>query len=221
MCEMQAQTWTVILTGIYDFLTFLLLYFVFFEAIIKPKIPNIAFYMQQSPIDTQNWSFEARLADFILENKGVEIKNITIKSDPDEIGWFYVHDNSNKHGGKPLKTSEYFANKKISYLEKNQKLSFFWCDLEKNKVNVNKPFEIIIEYDNPTPIWKFFKKRLSNKYPFNFKAFEGIVLGATNKYDIHNVAEELTRIRKFIEQKTNSMEFNKTVAKTLENSQEK
>ncbi len=189
---------SLILTGIYDLLTFLLLSFVAYETIFRGKIPNIAFYSQPLPEDTERWGLRRQIADFILENRGIELTNITIKSEPDDIGWNNLGDNAQESGAQSKKTSEYFR-QAIPYLSTNEKLQFLWCDLEANIEIVRKPFKIIIEYDNTISIIRFFKKRDRKSFPFNFSVFDGITWGVTNKYDIHNVAKELSRIRERLE----------------------
>jgi len=76
---------------------------------------------------------------------------------------------------------------------------FFWCDLEANREVLKKPFKIIISFDNPVAIAKFFKKRCEKSFPFDFTIYDNIVWGLTNKYDIHNVAMEAARIREQLE----------------------
>lgn len=46
---------SLILTGVYDLLTFLLLFIVAYEAIFRSKIPNIAYFVQTLPRDTKRW----------------------------------------------------------------------------------------------------------------------------------------------------------------------
>jgi hypothetical protein len=50
------ENWSLILTGIYDLLTFGLLMFVGYEAVLKKRQPKIAFYMQRMPEDTKQHS---------------------------------------------------------------------------------------------------------------------------------------------------------------------
>lgn len=189
---------SLLLTGVYDLLTFLLLLSVVYEAVIKSKLPNFAFYMQALPLDTKRWGSKKQLADFILENRGIELKNVTIKSNPDNLGWNNLGSNAQKDGFVPKKTSEYFR-QAIPYLSINEKIHFFWCDMESNIDVMKKPFKIIIEHDCTIPIIRFFKKRAAKELPFNFSVFDDITWGLTNKYDIHNVAEELSRIREQME----------------------
>lgn len=186
------EFYSLIAVSIYDFLTFLLLVFVVYESLIKPKIPNLNFYMQLLPIDTKTMRGKIQLADFILENRGIELKNIKIKSEPDDIKWDNI-------GGTHLgfKTSEYFI-KNIPYLRQNAKEAFLWCDLEQNREIIKKTFKIIIEYDNPLVIMGF-KKRSKQEFPFDFSFYDKIAWGMTNRYDIHNVAQELTRVREQLE----------------------
>ena len=67
------ETWSLVLTATYDLLTFLLIIFVAYEAIIKPRRSNVAFYFQRMPRDTKGWSWIRPLGDFVLENRGVEL----------------------------------------------------------------------------------------------------------------------------------------------------
>jgi hypothetical protein len=178
---------SLIATGTYDLLTFLLLIFVVYEAIIKPRRPEIAFYLQNLPEDTKEWGARRQLADFVFENRGPELRNIKITSDPDDIGW----DNLSDQGIKPKRTSEYFS-KMIPFLGRNERHLFFWCDLEQNIEVLKKPFKINIEFDNPA---LFFPRRLRRMFEFDFSAIDGIVWGVTGKYDMHNIAQEGARIR--------------------------
>jgi len=67
-----------------------------------------------------------------------------------------------------------------------------------NREVLNKPFKIILEYDNPTPIFRWLKNRAKKVFPFDFSAFDGVYWGVTSKYDIHNVAQDLARIREIL-----------------------
>jgi hypothetical protein len=51
------EFWSLVFTGTYDLLTFLLLIFVVYEAVFKPLRANVAFYMQRMPEDTKQWSW--------------------------------------------------------------------------------------------------------------------------------------------------------------------
>jgi hypothetical protein len=87
---------------------------------------------------------ERQLVDLVLENRGHEIKNVRIKSEPDFIGW----DNLGKDNEKsPRSTTEHFKHP-LPYLSQNERLQFFWCDMEANIEVLNKPFQIILEFDN-------------------------------------------------------------------------
>jgi hypothetical protein len=196
MDSFSYNIYSLLLTGIYDFLTLSLLVFVIYEAIIKPKVPNIAFYFQTQQPDIKQGSWERQVADFIFENRGIEIRKVIIKSIPDELGWGNL--GNGKKSTKVQKTSEHFR-KGIPYMAPNEKLQFFWCDLEANREVLRSPFEIIISFDNPIPIARFIKKRCKKSFPFDFSVYDNIVWGLTNKYDIHNVAMETARIREQLE----------------------
>lgn len=189
------EIWDLILTFVYDVSTICLLIFVIYEALIKPKIPDIAFYPQYMPIDTKNYSLRAQPADFIFENRGIELKNISIKSDPDYLGWGNIGKDKNI---KPKKTSEIFS-EPIPFFGKNEKIQFFWCELKENIDVVSKPFKIIIEFDRP--IFPFFCHKQKREFKFNFSVYKEVLWGLNQKYDIHNVAEELLRIREIFEKK--------------------
>ncbi|GEM_PF-3487784 len=180
-------------TVIYDILTFGLLSFAAYQTWIRPTFPNIAFYIQFMPKDTKHYSWSAQLMDFVLENRGQELKNIQIKSKPDDIGFGRLNPQT-----KPRKTSEYFK-KKIPYLSQGAIQKFFWCELFSNNDVAMKPFKIIIEFDNPTPIYNWFVRRRQMTFPFDLTFYEEISEGFTGKYDIHNVAEELSRARGILE----------------------
>ena len=202
------------LTAIYDILTFLLLIFVIYEAIIKSRLPNIAFYLQNLPDDTKNWPIRRQLADFILENRGPEIKNVTITSNPDNIGWDNLGANESI---LPRRTSEYFK-KPIPFLGRNERHQFFWCDLEQNIEVLKKPFKIIIEFDNPAfPI----PRRRRKIFEFDFSVFDGVAWGVTGRFDIHNVAQESERIRAELERIGRSIgEINQLLGKWEKSSQD-
>ena len=187
------ENWSLILTGIYDLLTFGLLMFVGYEAVLKKRQPEIAFYMQRMPEDTKQHSEERQLADFVLENRGGEVKNVQIKSEPDFIGWDNLGNNSEV---KPRSTLEFFR-QQIPFLPENERHQFFWCDMEANIEVLKKPFKIIVEFDNPIfPLLK----RPRKEFRFDFSALDGTVFGMTTRYDIHNVAKEMARIRKEVEE---------------------
>jgi hypothetical protein len=188
------ELWNLILVAIYDLLTFLLVLFVVYEAIIKPKLSDIACFFIRLPPDTKSWSWIRQVMDFVLENRGPELKNIKISSHPDDLGWGNLGPESAE--GYPRRTSEIFRNV-IPFLAKNERHQFFWCDVEKNSDIVETPIEIIIEYDNPI---FFYPKRCKKVFKFDFAVFDGVIWGVIKKYDIHNVAIEIKRIREKIEE---------------------
>lgn len=191
------EWWSLALTGVYDLLTFLLLMFVVYEALIKPRQANIALFIQRMPDDTKQWSWQRELVDFVLENRAKEIKNVRITSEPDFIGW----DNLGKDGRPPRSTSQYFK-QPIPYLGQNERLQFFWCDMEANQEVLRNPFEITLEFDNPVfPL----PRRVKKQFNFDFSALDGTVFGMTERYGIHNVAQEAARIREQLDS------LNKTV----------
>jgi hypothetical protein len=114
------ESWALALTGVYDLLTFLLLIFVVYEALIKPRQANIALYIQRMPEDTKQWSWQRQLVDFVLENRAKEIKHVRITSEPDFIGWDNLGKDSNR---PPRSTSQYFK-QPIPYFEQNERLFF-------------------------------------------------------------------------------------------------
>jgi hypothetical protein len=196
------EWWSLALTGVYDLLTLLLLVFVVYEALIKPRQANIALYIQRMPEDTKQWGWQRELVDFILENRAKEIKNVRITSEPDFIGW----DNLGKDGDGPPRSTSQFFKQPIPYLGQNERLQFFWCDMEANIEVLRKPFEITIEFDNPVfPL----PRRVKKRFKFDFSALDGTVFGMTERYDIHNVAREAARIREQLEG------LNKTVSKMV------
>jgi hypothetical protein len=130
--------------------------------------------------------------DFVLENRGIEIRNVQIKSEPDYLGWTNLGDGDLQF--KPRATSEYFS-KSFPFLYKNEKKFFFWCDAAANKDVLEKPFKIIIEFDSPV---FFLPKRCKREFTFDFSP-KGIIQGVNTKYDIHNVAQETARNRENLE----------------------
>lgn len=207
--------WSLILTGTYDLLTFLLLLFVAYQTVVVPKKPKLALYLQRMPKDTKMWSWKAALADFILENRGPELRNIRIKSEPDFLGWDNFGDADQSDPNlKPKATSEYFKTV-IPFLGENEKRSYFWCDMQENQEVVRKPFKITVEFDNPM---FFFPKRRKREFPFHFTGPGGPWLGHTTPYDVHNVAEESARIREEIEGLRRSLD---NLIRTLDNTNDK
>ena len=187
---------SLILTGLYDIITLCLLVFVIYEAIVKPKIPNIVFYLETLPGNTKRWPVTAQLADFILENRGVELRNIEVTSEPDELGWGIIGAKNEK---VPTRTSKYFS-RPIPFVRTSEKLQFLYCNLNNNDA-WKKPFKIILEFDNPIPFARLIKKKYKKEFPFDFRFYKNINLGVTSKFSIHNVAIELTRIRELIEER--------------------
>ncbi len=196
------ETFSLLFTGIYDLLTFMLLVFVVYEGLIKPRLADIAFYYLVMPDDTKIWSWQAQLMDFVLENRGPELKNVRITSEPDNIGWGNLGNRIYpKQDIKPRSTSEYFK-KTIPYLSRNERRQFFWCEATANDA-LAKPFRIIIEYDNPVfPLLK----RVKKIFEFDFSTFDGTVYGLIKKYDVHNIAQEIVRIREEFERLRQSVE---------------
>ena len=68
------EVWSLLLTGIYDLLTFLLLLFTIYATVIYRKLPSISVYTQGILDDTEEAGQRRRNWDFILENKGVPLK---------------------------------------------------------------------------------------------------------------------------------------------------
>jgi hypothetical protein len=93
-----------------------------------------------------------------------------------------------------MNTSEYFA-QTIPLLAQNERLVFFWCDLDENADVATKPFTITLEFDNPAPHLPWQSKRVQRSFDFDFSVFENVAWGLTRPFDIHNVAVELARIR--------------------------
>jgi len=182
------EGWSLLLTAIYNVLTFGLLVLVAYESVFKSKRPNLAIYFQPLARDTKSWSWQRQLMDFVFENRGPELKNLKISSNPDFLGWGQLGKNSGK---SPRPTSEYFRNE-IPFLASGERHQFFWCDMEANIEILKKPFEIEIEFDNPVFI---LPKRLKKTVKVDFSTFDGVYFGLTEKYDIHNVAQEFARVR--------------------------
>ncbi len=186
------ECWSLTLTAVYDLLTLGLLAFVMYEALIKPKLANIAIFFQAEPEDTEQHNRSFQPMDFVIDNRGAEIKNITISSNPDFLGWGKLGKDGNV---EPKSTSSIFRSP-IPYLASGERYAFFWCNMEANVEVLERPFEIIVEYDNPAfP----FPRRQKKIIKVDFSAFSGTYWGLNEKYDIHNVAQELARIRVTLE----------------------
>lgn len=183
------EIWNLSLTGIYDLLTFGLLFFVAYEALIRPRKPNVVLSLQSIPPDPEPTPGRAHLLDLVIDNKGTDITNIVIKSEPDSINW----GRSRNSAGKS--TSQYFHSV-IPGISRNEKLTFFWCDGRSNLDVISKPIAITVEYDNPLLLWPPFRKKCRSNLIIDLKVYENIYWGLNQKYDVHNVAEELNRLRK-------------------------
>lgn len=164
--------------------------FVAYQTLVIPRLPRLAFYVQRIARDTKTWSWRANFIDFVMENRGVELRNVRISSDPDEIGWDRL---DNSHTGKP--TSEWFR-EIIPYVGENERRQFTWCELQSNTEVFKKPFTITVEFDNTVLPWP---RRLTRTFKFNEATLKGTGGGLTSRYDIHNVAQEVTRIREQLE----------------------
>lgn len=186
------EIWSLILTGVYDLLTFFLLSFTVYIAVFQRRAPNIALFYQVRPKDTKQWSWRRSNIDFVLENRGVELRNVSLKSDPDFLGWANIGEAIGEI--TPKATSEYFK-EPFPYLHQNYKRSFFWCDAAANKDVLTEPFKIVVEFDNPM---FFFPKRLRRKFDFDLSP-KGILDGVNSKFDEHNIAQEMARARESLE----------------------
>jgi hypothetical protein len=183
------EKWSLIVTALYDLLTFGLLAFVAYQTVILPRVPKLALHIQRRAPDTKNWSWEADLADFVLENRGSEISNVRITSEPDDLGWQRL-----TPGEPGRKTSENFP-EVIPYLGENDRRQLPWCSLQANQDKVDKPFRIRVEYDHP-----FLPCRRSRReFKFNLMSFRGTRGGFARRYDEHNIAQECARIREQLE----------------------
>ena len=186
------ELWSLIFTGAYDILTFLLLLLVAYEAFVKPKLPEVLVHFQGISPDTKQWSWRKKIFDLMIDNRGCELRNIKISSVPDELGWR----NIGLPNLPPKNTSEYFADP-IPFLLRGESKQIGWCDLESNLPVFQKPFTLILEFDNPVfPL----PRRLKRQYPFDFTINKDVMAGLNRRYDIHNVAEECCRIREELEE---------------------
>ena len=177
---------SLVLTGIYDLLTFLLLAFTAYIAVFQRRSPNVSLYYQVVPKDTKQWSWRRSNIDFVLENRGIELRNVKLTSEPDYLGWANIGEKNEQI--TPKATSDYFK-VPIPYMPQNYKRSFFWCDAEANKDVLAKPVQIVVEFENPMfP----FPRRLRRKFDFDFTP-KGILDGVNTKLDAHNIAQEMTR----------------------------
>jgi hypothetical protein len=199
------ETWSLVLTALYDLLTFLLLAFTVYATVVHRKLPNISLYTQGIFEDTKQWGWRRRNWDFVLENRGVSLKNIKITSQPDNIGWGILGEDDKYLSQN---TSEYFSNQ-LPHLDENEKKAFFWCDVDANTETFLKPFTITVEFDNPI---FFYPKRLQKVFNFDFSAWGKILHPVNTKFDIHNVAKEMTRSREQLEKIENGLaQINKTI----------
>lgn len=183
------ELWSLFLTGTYDLLTFGLLFFVAYEALIKPKKPLVVPSLQAIPPDTEPIPDRPYYLDFVIDNCGTDITNVKITSTPDAINWGKIETKS----GKP--TSEYFHSV-IPGIAKSDKLTFFWCDGRLNRDVISDPITITVEYDNPLRLWPPFRKRCKSNLLIDLKVYENVYWGLNRKFDVHNVAQELNRLRK-------------------------
>lgn len=205
------EKWSLLLTGIYDLLTFLLLVFTVYIAVFQRRRPNLALYYKTRPRDTKQWAWSRPNIDFVLENRGVELRNVTLTSEPDSLGWATTGGPSGRI--TPKATSEYFK-VPFPFLHQNYQRSFFWCDADANKEVLDKPFKIVVEFDNPI---FFFPKRLKRTFYFDLTP-KGILGGVNDKFDEHNIAQEMARARESLEK---IAEIIKVVSAEPTNSEEK
>lgn len=205
------EVWSLILTGIYNLLTFLLLVFTFYIAVVQRRLPIVALFYRTRLKDTKDWSYVRPNIDFVMENRGIELRNVTIKSEPDFLGWANIGVESDKI--QPKATSEYFK-APFPYLPQNYKRSFFWCDADANKSVLDAPFRIDVEFDNPI---FFFPKRLKRSFEFDLSP-KGILDGVNSKLDEHNIAQEMARVRKSLEEISKHL---KVVTVKIDNSNDK
>lgn len=152
-------------------------------------MPNVVLSLQSIPPDTEPTPGRAHLLDLVIDNRGADITNIVITSEPDLINW----GKSRNAAGKS--TSQYFHSI-IPGIARNEKLTFFWCDGRSNLDVISKPISITVEYDNPLYLWPPFRKKSHSNLIIDLKVYENIYWGVNQKYDVHNVAEELNRLRK-------------------------
>jgi hypothetical protein len=87
---------SLILTGIYDLLTLCLLWSVIYEALIKPRQADLSINFVTKPADTKSLSESRPVIDFVIENRGTDLRNVVIKSEPDFLGWGSLGANSPK-----------------------------------------------------------------------------------------------------------------------------
>lgn len=186
------ESWSLAFTAIYDVLTFGLLAFVAYEAVIKPRKEDLTVNFVSIPRDTKSWSWSRPIIDFVVDNRGAELRNVAIRSEPDFLGWGSLGSDSSR---EPRATSEYFPNK-IPVLAKGARHQFFWCDAEQNTEALHNPFVIIIEYDNPA--WPYPRRR-RKQVPFDFSVFNGTISGLNERFNTHNVAQEIARLREVAE----------------------
>lgn len=197
------EFWSLSLTAFYSLLTFGLLVVVAYDAIIKPRKEDLALYFKGSPPDTKDWGWSRQLMDIVIDNRGAELRNVTISSHPDFLGWDQLGD------AVPTNvraTSEYFK-KTVPIISKGAGYRFFWCDAKENTEVLRKPFTIIIEYDDT--MW-FFTRRKTKQVHFDFSVFDGTIFPLTEKFDIHNVAQELSRIRESLEKSQGQLSKNES-----------
>lgn len=81
------EWWSVALTALYDLLTLGVLAVVAYEALIKPKQANLVMFFQAKAMDTKEWGWVRQTMDFVVENRGPELRNIVLSSNPDFLGW--------------------------------------------------------------------------------------------------------------------------------------
>lgn len=116
------EVWSLILTGVYNLLTFLLLVFTVYLAVVQRRLPNIALYHRTRLKDTKQWGWSRPNIDFVLENRGTELRNVSLRSEPDFLGWANIGEASDQI--TPKATSEYFK-VPFPYLPQNYQRSFF------------------------------------------------------------------------------------------------
>ena len=129
----------------------------------------------------------------MIENRGSSpLLDVSISSDPDYIGWCAL---GPQHPGQP--TSTYFR-MNLPRLEPGEHHQLMWCEATANKAVIDTPFAITLEFDNPLFRWP---RRLRRTFNLDLRPWTGIFHGMNTRFDIHNVAQELARIREVLAKK--------------------
>jgi hypothetical protein len=190
------NVWMLAVTAAYMVVTTLLFVTVAYETWHKPKTPDLQLYPHRA------W-WDWKMVDFVLENRGPTLRNLQITSNPENLGW--------GNGFPEMLSSGLLISNKgippISSLGRGEIHRHFWQSISKDLHELDvlfsdhPEFTITVEFDNPQRILGFIgRKRRVSTFVFNKPAIAAYLTGIRTSLDVHQLARELSEIRKSLEQ---------------------